>query len=187
MIYYHIGDKKVLYSAVLHSRFGNLAALIAESMNWQSSPEENLRTYIRVISVTVKNNPLIPPIMMREVAAGGANLPKEVINDFIQIFEILKRILDQGEKQGIFIGTVPFIIHFMTVGPIVFLQRLENVINMYATKLGPGSGLGRLPEDIGQAVETLILNAVKTESKETHAKQCGPAQMTLESRLKTTE
>ena len=48
-------------------------------------------------------NPELPPIMMREIAADGAHLPRVVIEDIASVLTILVGILDEGRKKGIFI------------------------------------------------------------------------------------
>ena len=49
------------------------------------------KTAERILAAAVETNPDLPPIMMREVASGGANLPRVVIEDIASILGILNR------------------------------------------------------------------------------------------------
>jgi TetR/AcrR family transcriptional regulator len=121
-LYYQIGDKDTLYTNVIHQVLGNTAQKIAEAVAKVDSPEEKLKTYIHTIANAVDNNPELPPIMMREVASGGANLPLVVVEDIVSVVTILIGILDQGRKEKIFIETIPYLIHMMIMGTITFYK-----------------------------------------------------------------
>ena len=60
--------------------------------------------------------------MMREIASGGAHLPRVVVEDISSILGILIGILEEGKKKGVFAETVPFLIHMMIMGTILFYK-----------------------------------------------------------------
>ena len=161
-LYYQIGDKDTLYANVIHQVIGNTAQGIAEAVSRVEHPEEKLKAYINFIACTVDKNPELPPIMMREIASGGATMPKLVVEDIASVLTILIGILDQGEKEGVFTRTIPFLIHMMVMGTILFYKGavpikdrqvwLPNEIRSRDKKL-KGS--------IGDEVARLILRAVK--------------------------
>jgi len=164
-IYYHIGNKETLYAEVIHDVIGNMADMIALGIKEAQSPEEKLRTYIRNITRSIDRNPLIPPIMMREVASGGQHFPNVVAQDMARIIGILTGILDEGIKQGIFIKTTPFILHMMVIGTVMFYKtsgpiraRLdwipESVKHLSADLTG----------EVAEEIENLILRAIKGSS-----------------------
>ena len=161
-IYYHIGNKETLYAEVIHNIVGNTADMIALGIKEAQSPEEKLRTYIRNIARSINQNPLIPPIMMREVASGGQHFPEVVAQDMARIISILTGILDEGIKQGIFIETTPFILHMMVIGTIMFYKASGPI----------RARLDWIPESVKQLnveitgkvaeeIEELILRAIK--------------------------
>ena len=160
MIYYHIGDKKSLYDAVLNSSFGNLAAVMRENIIWDKPPVENLRIYIQTISKTIQNNSQIPPIMLREAAAGGKNLPSEVIQSLTSIMETLALILKQGVERNEFHPASSMIIHFMIVSPLIFLKQMEALIHQQINRLGPENIISKWPDDIYEEIESLIFRAI---------------------------
>jgi AcrR family transcriptional regulator len=74
-MYYHIGDKKALYGAVIHRVVGSAARRLAAGIEAAGSPEEKIRVYIATLAAVFDENPQMPRIMMREMASGGRNLP----------------------------------------------------------------------------------------------------------------
>lgn len=161
-IYYHIGNKETLYAEVIHNIIGNIADMIALGIKETQSPEEKLRTYIRNIARSIDQNPLIPPIMMREVASGGQNFPEVVAKDIARIIGILTGILDEGIKLGVFIKTTPFILHMMVIGTLMFykasgpIRARLNWIPESVKQLNV-----EITGEVAEEIETLILRTIK--------------------------
>jgi len=160
MIYYHIGDKEALYNTVLSSTFGNMAAVMSKNILVDKEPTENLHIYIQTVAETIRENPQIPPIMLRETAAGGKNLPEGVIQALTVILEILAQILKQGVEKDAFHPASSFIIHFMIISPLIFLQQMEALIHQQINLLGPENIISKWPDDIAQEVEILIFRTL---------------------------
>ncbi len=162
MIYYHIGDKKVLYAQVLHDIIGTATEHFMSNLDENQSPEQKLKYYINAVTRTMDQNPLIAPIMMREQASGGQNLPEIIAGDFASIIGIVTNILGEGAKQGVFIKTTPFIIHSMIIGGIMFYQSSYPVRSGYAVFPETVKKLGAsVSGDFSREIENLILKAVK--------------------------
>jgi len=161
-IYYHIGDKKALYAQVLHDIIGNTAEHFMSNLDENQSPEQKLKYYINAVTRTMDQNPLIAPIMMREQASGGQNLPEIIAEDFASIIGIVTNILEEGVKQGVFIKTTPFIIHSMIIGGIMFYQSSYPVRSGYAAFPETVKKLGAsVSGDFSREIEKLILKTVK--------------------------
>lgn len=160
MIYYHIGDKEALYNTVLSSTFGNMAAMMSKNILVDKEPAENLHIYIQTIAETIRANPQIPPIMLRETAAAGKNLPEGVIQALTVILEILAQIVKQGVEKEVFYPASSFIIHFMLISPLIFLQQMEALIHQQIEIIGPENILSKWPDDICEEIETLIFRAL---------------------------
>jgi len=162
MIYYHVGDKEALYEQVLHNAIGHIADVIFQSVEAAQTPEEKLSAYIRSFAGFVENNPLMPPIMLREVASGGTNFPQLVANDFARLLGIIGAILEEGRSKGIFIEATPFIIHMMVVGATVLYRSSAPIRAKYAQHLESVGILDlNVSEKIVGEISTLILKAVK--------------------------
>lgn len=164
MIYYHIGDKKSLYAAVLNSTFGNLAAMMQKSISWDKPPDENLKIYIHTVAEEIRKNPQIPPIMLRETASGGKNLPEEVIRSLTVILEMMAQIIKKGVEKNEFHPASSFIVHFMLISPLVFLKQMGPLIRRQINILGPENITSKWPDDISGEVERLIFRAVSKKS-----------------------
>jgi AcrR family transcriptional regulator len=161
-LYYQIGDKDTLYANVIHQVIGNVAQGIIQAVAKSETPEEKLKTYIACIARAVDKNPEIPPIMMREIASGGANLPRLVVEDMVSVITTLMGILEEGTKKGIFIETIPFLVYMMILGSIL-LYKGSLPIKDRQTWL-PASIRNKdqkIKGNIAEEVAKLILRAVK--------------------------
>ena len=160
-IYYQIGDKDTLYANVIHQVIGNVAQGIAQVVARVDKPEEKLKAYITFIADAVDKNPELPPIMMREIASGGATLPRVVMEDIASVLTILVGILDEGRKKGVFIETVPFLIHMMIMGTILFYKKASPIKNR---QLWISEALKthdkKLKSGLGEEVAKLVLKAI---------------------------
>ncbi len=161
-LYYQIGDKDTLYANVIHQVLGNTAQNIAEAVAKVDDPIEKLKAYVNCIAANADKNPELPPIMMREIAGGGATLPLVVIEDIASVITILIGILDKGKKQEIFTETNPFLIHMMIIGTILFYKGsvpikdrqlwIPNDIKAHDKRLKGG---------LGDEVAQLVIKAIK--------------------------
>ncbi len=167
-LYYHVGDKEALYAAVLHNALGSTASRIEQAaMVSDLPPGDRLRAYVRSFARAVDDHPQMTPIMMRELASGGRNLPGEVVEDFGRIIAVISAILDEGCRRGVFIPTTPFIVHMMVVGAF-FLYRATGPIR--ASRPDIPEAVRQLDatvtERVVEEIERLILNAVQTKHPE---------------------
>ncbi|MGA2780774.1 MAG: TetR/AcrR family transcriptional regulator [Smithella sp.] len=161
-LYYQIGDKDTLYANVIHQVLGNTAKNIAGAVAKADHPEEKLKAYIHYIANTVDKNPELPPIMMREIASGGQTLPQVVVEDIASVLKVLISILDQGKKKGIFTDTIPFLIHMMIVGTILFYKKALPIKDRQSWL--PAAIKARdkkLKGTLGEEVAKLVLKAIK--------------------------
>jgi AcrR family transcriptional regulator len=122
MIYYRIGDKKTLYEEVIHDVFGDTVERISENIRDELSPEEKFKIYIANIARTMSQHPSLPRIMMREVASGWTNFSEAVVKDIAGILVVIKGIIDDGVKKGVFIDVNPVVVHLMAIGTMLLFN-----------------------------------------------------------------
>ena len=161
-LYYQIGDKDTLFANVIHQVIGNAAQGIAHAVAKVDHPEEKLKVYINCIAANVDKNPELPSIMMREIAADGAHLPRVVVEDIVAVLTILVGILDEGRKKRIFVEVVPFLIHMMIVGTILFYKKALPIKDRQLWL--PAAIKARdkkLKGNLGEEVAKLVLKAIK--------------------------
>lgn len=161
-LYYQIGDKDTLYANVIHQVLGNIAQGIAQAVARADTPEEKLKAYILFIADAVDKNPEIPPIMMREVASGGAHLPQVVTEDMASVLTVLLGVLEEGKEKGVFNDVVPFLIHAMIMGSILIFKMGTPIKDrqMWLPKELKARDK-KLPGSLGDEVAKLVLKAVK--------------------------
>ncbi len=161
-LYYQIGHKDTLYANVIHQVLGNTAQNIAGAVAKVDHPEEKLKVYINCIAANVDKNPELPSIMMREVAADGAHLPRVVVEDIVSVLTILVGILDEGRKKGIFVEVVPFLIHMMIVGTILFYKKAIPIKDRQLWLPAEIKARDKkLKGSLGDEVAKLVLKAIK--------------------------
>lgn len=162
-IYYHVGNKAALYSAVLHQTLGQQAAPFAEAIARCPTPEEKLRQYVRCIFENIQRHPALPRIFMREAASLGAHIPPQTIMDLTGIIGMLTGILAEGREAGVFSETTPVLVHFMIVGALGYYAQMEGVlrhrVNEAAFKHPPIKAFNNI---VGE-VENLVVNAVRLQ------------------------
>lgn len=162
MIYYHIGNKETLYAEVIQNVIGNTAEAIARKIKDIQDPEEKLRIYIRSFACNIDDNPQVAPIMMREVASGGSHLPEVVVRDIFRIVNMLHEILKEGAEKGIFVETIPFLIHIMVIGAMITFKTSAPIRARYDwIPKAVRSMDDRISGNISGEIERLILKAVK--------------------------
>jgi AcrR family transcriptional regulator len=127
-LYYHIGDKKALYAEFLHDVIGRAAQKLISEIGRAQTPEEKIRTYIRTLADSIDRHPPMPRIMMREIASGGQNLPELFFQDLLFILSTLTEIIEEGTRDGVFIETMPVLIHLMTLGTIIIYKTSVPII-----------------------------------------------------------
>ena len=161
-IYYHIGDKKALYAEVLHDIIGNALERSLRNLQDTQSPEEKLKSYISSVTHTMDQHPYLAPIMMREQISGGQNLPEVTARLLANIIGTLTDILEEGAKQGVFIETIPFIVHSMVIGCVIFYKASDPVRSKYAAFPEALKKLDKkLSGSVAGEIEKLILRAIK--------------------------
>ena len=161
-LYYQIGDKDTLFANVIHQVIGNAAQGIAHAVAKVDQPEEKLKVYINCIAANVDKNPELPSIMMREVAADGAHLPRVVVEDIVAVLTILAGILEEGRKKGIFVEVGPFLIHMMIVGTILFYKKALPIKDRQSWLPAEIKARDKkLKAGLGEEVATLVLKAIK--------------------------
>jgi TetR/AcrR family transcriptional regulator len=160
-LYYHIGDKEALYSETIHDVVGRASVNLAKGIVLSLSPQDKIRTYIRIMTDTFNANPQMPRIMMREIASGGQNLPEVFVKDLLSIITTLTSIIEEGKTKGVFTDTLPLLVHFMTMGAIVIYKSLAPVL-MNAPKIPEDLKVmvSEITGTVEAEVERLILKAI---------------------------
>ena len=160
LLYYHVGGKAALYERVLHDTVGRAASALTDIIQSIPDPVEKLRTYVRMLLGTIRENPQIPSIIIQELARGGKHLPDAVARDFARMFDLVTGIIEEGVQQRVFHDAAPVLVHFMVAGPAIFHPKVSALKLRFDDLLGAN----RLQKNFDVALETeieqLVMRAV---------------------------
>ncbi len=162
-IYYHIGDKEALYKEVLNRVFAGAAQAADDNISSGKPVEEKLKGHIRSViknAVSIEN---FAPLLMREVASGGENMPREALAQMGRVIQALKEIVDEGVKKGEFREVNLFALHIMVIGGLNFYIAGKNIRKQVAGKMdGKTASMALLPvEEMTEEVAKIALSALK--------------------------
>jgi hypothetical protein len=102
--------------------------------------------------------------MMREIASGGQNLPELFFQDLLLILSTLTEIIEEGTRDGVFIETMPVLIHLMTLGTIIIYKTSVPIILQLCALPNTLMNLNRdVVGSIAAEVERLILRALRCQ------------------------
>jgi len=163
-IYYHIGNKKTLYKSVLRKFFGGVAEQLNKKVTAAMTVEEKIHAQVSTIAENICSSKHISPIIMREMAAGGPNMPEEILEIMGRIMGSLRCILEEGERGGEIRPVNPLVVHLMIVGALNFLASGAPILKKKKRMMisGKGISLSDPPAKIGEYVADLLLCGLKT-------------------------
>lgn len=164
MLYYHVGDKRALYTAVLLRNFDRVSAAIEAALARGGSSRERLEHVIGAMTAIVRQYPDHPRIVLREVASGAANLPDDVLRRMLEVVDVVRTLLVEGVAAGEFRPTHPLITHLAIVGGLLFLNAVtplrERAAAMTADIEVPASDI-----DVAAFLSDLLLNGIASSAE----------------------
>ncbi len=166
MLYYHVGDKNVLYATVMLETIDDALARL-EAAPKSRSAEKRLRLVIATIADAARRHPHFPPLMLREIASGGASLPDQVVQRMKLVFAAVIDALEQGAACGEFRTVDPVSTHMFIAGSLVVLlaggplrERIRKI-----SKLGRGPVADTSTASIAAFVADLVLDGLRSPSR----------------------
>ena len=136
MLYYHVGDKEQLYAAVLVESIERALSQVRAATATAGSPSEKLQAVLDTLAAFGTSNPAFIPLIMREVASGGRNLPNEMFARLGAVFRVVAEVLAEGVEQGVFRPTDPLLTHVTLVGALMYLRATHSIRQRVARSAG---------------------------------------------------
>ncbi len=127
MIYYHFGSKQGLYVEILRAVFASIGERTATIASSSAGAEGKIAAFVAAISAEADARPYLPPIMMREMAEGAHHLGRDTLRLMARVFFNLRRILEQGAREGVFRRVHPFFAYLSVISPIIFFRASRPV------------------------------------------------------------
>jgi AcrR family transcriptional regulator len=126
-LYYQIGDKEAIYHAVITRVLARTADEVCAAVAEADSCEEKIRHFINIFARNAGNMRYAAPIMLREVASGGRNLPESAMQQMGRLLGALGEALTEGERLGLFRPVNEFMVHMMIVGSLMLYSANEPI------------------------------------------------------------
>ena len=127
MLYYHFGSKERLYVEVLRDMFRAVGARARAIADSEQGAAEKIDRWIATIVGEAAARPWFPPIMLNELASGAPRVDSETAAMMNAIFDAVRDIIVQGQREGRFRDVDPLLTH-LTIMPAILLffarQRL---------------------------------------------------------------
>ena len=121
LIYYYFKNKAGLYATVMSTLFDSIYTEVLKAEKCCDSITAELRAFVETYASYAQKYPYFPPLLLRELSDGGAHLPEMMFASMRKLFLHLSDILQRGEEAGLFIKSIPMVIHFMIIGSLNLL------------------------------------------------------------------
>jgi len=164
MLYYHVGDKTALYSAVLLRNFERVRGALDEALATGGSARARLEAVITALTRMVQRHPDHPRMMLREIASGAASLEPEVLAAMLEVVGVVRALIAEGTATGEFRAIDPVLTHLTLVGAVVFLNATAPIRDR-AAALGPGFSLPEPTTDIARFINLMMLDGLAADRK----------------------
>jgi TetR/AcrR family transcriptional regulator len=156
MLYYHVGDKAALFGEVVKTNIAVVGRAVAEAVGASTEPRERLRAIPRAFARAALERPFLPQLMLREIAAGGPNIPTQALGQIAEIMGVTKAVLEDGRERGVFRRTDPFVIHLLLIGSLMFMANALRMRERFGQLLPLPPAVGNLEALTDQMVEIAL-------------------------------
>ena len=162
-IYYHYKDKKTLYHTVIKNAMkksnSNIKAIFIDDASMNDNADL-LRAYVNATILTIKDNPHIIPIALRELANYGANIDESFIPFIEEEINCLKTVINKLDLKDEYNHMNMFTLYAFIHGTINTFYAIQ----MSALPLGDDGALKLNSEKtldfISEFISNIILDAL---------------------------
>ncbi len=159
MLYYHVGNKQALYTAVLSRNFDRMEKSLGSVVDLGGSPREKVEALIQEIARVLRELPDHPRIVLRELASAGSNLQPEVIERMVGLLGTVRALLGDGVQSGEFRATDPVRTHLTVIGASLMLTAASALLDR-VSEVEPGIDIPAT--DAGSFLADLLINGIAT-------------------------
>jgi len=127
MIYYHFPSKRALYACILHDVFTPISTRLRAATTPDAPPDAKLARVIDALVRSVDESTHFLPILLREIADGGAHLGPEELALIAGVFAAVAGVVMDGARQKVFQPVHPALAHFTLVAPLIMFRATAPV------------------------------------------------------------
>ena len=135
MLYYHYGSKQGLYVAILRDMFGTVAGRLRPIADGPGLPSQKLDAVIAALVDEASARPWFPPVMLRELASGGAHFDRETLGIMNSVYGAIHDLIVEGQRKGEFHDVDPLLFHLTVMPTILCFFARQRVIATTKTAL----------------------------------------------------
>lgn len=161
MLYYYVGNKRALYTAVLVRNFDRMEAALADGLIVGGSARDRLETTITGVARILRELPDHPRIVLREFASGGSNLQPEVLERMAKIFGMVRSLLADGVRNEEFRATDPVMTHLTLIGASLILNAAAP-LRERVSEIDSGVRMPEDDADVGSFLADLLMHGIAT-------------------------
>lgn len=161
MLYYYVGNKRALYTAVLVRNFDRMEAALADGLTAGGSARDRLETIIAGVARILKELPDHPRIVLREFASGGSNLQPVVLERMANIFGMVRSLLADGVRDEEFRATDPVMTHLTLIGASLILNAAAP-LRERVSEIDSGVRMPDDDADMGAFLADLLMHGIAT-------------------------
>ncbi len=159
LLYYHVGNKQALYTAVLMRNFDRIEAALADATAPEGTARDRLAAVIATVTRTLQTYPDHPRIVLREFASAGNNLQPEVLERMVRILGTVRLLLADGVRSGEFRATQPVLTHLTMIGASLILNAVAP-LRSRAAEIGPDMQIPDDDTEVAPFLTDLLLNGI---------------------------
>ncbi len=127
MIYYHFPNKRALYTAIIRDVFAPITERTRAVLADPAPPDQKLDRLIGAFVSSIDDSTHFLPILLREIADGGAHLGPEELALIAGIFATVSGVIADGCRQKVFQPVHPALAHFTIVAPLLMFRAAAPV------------------------------------------------------------
>jgi AcrR family transcriptional regulator len=161
MIYYHFGSKQALYHEILREMFRSVGARGRAIAAGAGTAPQKMDAWLETIMQEASARPWFPPIMLRELAAGGAHFDAETFGLMNGVYAAVRDIIVQGQREHVFADVDPLLTHLTIMPAILMFFARQRVIS--TTRQVQGVAAPRQVHDFVQHMQRSITRMLRND------------------------
>jgi TetR/AcrR family transcriptional regulator len=165
LINYHFGGKRKLYLAIITATFAEIVERVEQLVASGRPAPDQLREFVALVGeMATTRRPHFPAMMLREVLAGGTHLTPEVVPYLMRVLGAVRRVVEQGVRDGTLRPVDPLFTHLSLVGSLLFFFATAPFRERMAATAEPALRTAPAAEYV-QHVQELIARGLAADAR----------------------